>query len=319
MSARGASAAGPGRQYLHHSSQCGAARRPIPSRRNAAGLPGGCLRSSLRAAQFPPAGMPPACPADSYARRYVPRQSPPAGMPPACPADAYARRYVPPNPLPPECRRLARRILTLVATRRPIRSRRNAAGLPGGFLRSSLRAAQSAPADAAGLPGDLRSSLRPPNPSRRMPPACPADSYARRYVPPNPLPPECRRLARRILTLVATRRPIRSRRNAAGLPGGFLRSSLRAAQSAPAGMPPACPADSYARRYVPPNPLPPECRRLARRILTLVATRRPIRSRRTNSGGTRRDAQPWRLPGSPGTRQLTLFRWLMAQGGKTRW
>ena len=246
-------------------------------------------------------------------------QSPPAGMPPACPADSYARRYVPPNSLPPECRRLARRILTLVATCRPIPSRRNAAGLPGGCLRSSLlRRPIPSRRNAAGLPGGfLRSSLPAAQSAPAgMPPACPADSYARRYVPPNPLPPECRRLARRILTLVATRRPIRSRRNAAGLPGGFLRSSLPAAQSAPAGMPPACPADSYARRYVPPNPLPPECRRLARRILTLVATRRPIPSRRTNSGGTRRDAQPWRLPGSPGTRQLTLFRWLMVHGGK---
>ena len=271
--------------------------RPIRSRRNAAGLPGGCLRSPLPAAQ-----------------------SAPAGMPPACPADSYARRYAPPNLLPPECRRLARRILrsslraaqsapagmppacpadlTLVATCRPIRSRRNAAGLPGGSYARRYPPPNPLPPNAAGLPGGcLRSSLpAAQSPPAGMPPACPADSYARRYPPPNPLPPECRRLARRILTLVATCRPIASR-----------------------GMPPACPADSYARRYVPPNRLPPECRRLARRILTLVATRRPIRSRRTNSGGTRRDAQPWRLPGSPGTRQLTLFRWLIAQGGKTRW
>ena len=78
---------------------------------NAAGLPGGCLRSSLPAGQSPRAPTPPACPADAYARRYPPAsapgllapgcsprsslpagQSPRAPMPPACPVDAYARR-----------------------------------------------------------------------------------------------------------------------------------------------------------------------------------------------------------------------------------
>ena len=56
--------------------------------------------------------MPRACPVDGYAGRYV--QS---GMPRACPVDGYAGRYTP----------------------RP-RAKPNAAGLPGGSLRSSLGA-----------------------------------------------------------------------------------------------------------------------------------------------------------------------------------
>ena len=97
--------------------QVGAARRPIPSRPNAAGLPGGCLRSSLPAGQSPRAPTPPACPADAYARRY-----PPASAPGAVSSRllAHARRYRPANPPVPQCRRLARWMLTLVASRRPL-------------------------------------------------------------------------------------------------------------------------------------------------------------------------------------------------------
>ena len=91
----------------------------------------------------------------------------------------------------------------------PLLLRPNAAGLPGGCLRSSL-------------PPALLSS------------------------------PECHRLARWMLTFVATRRPCSPRPNATGSPGGCLRSSL----------PPALLSS-------------PECHRLARWMLTLVATAGP--------------------------------------------
>ena len=146
-------------------------------------------------------------------------------MPPACPVVGYARRYRRPASWR-ECHRLARWIVTLVATaglallarmpparpvdayarryRRPRSPRANATGLPGGCLRSSLPPARSPRPNATGLPGGcLRSSLPPARSPARMPPACPVDAYARRY-----------------------RRPRSSRPNATGLPGGLLRSSL---------------------------------------------------------------------------------------------
>ena len=184
-------------------------------------------------------------------------QSPPAGMPPACPVVAYARRYPPANPLRPECHRLVRWSLTLAATRRPIPSGRNATGLSGGRLRSPLPAGQSPPAG--------------------MPPACPVVAYARRYPPANPLRPECHRLVRWSLTLAATRRPIPSGRNATGLSGGRLRSPLRAGQSPPAGMPPACPVVAYARRYPPANPLAPDEQRRDPTGRVAVVFLRPFR------------------------------------------
>ncbi len=144
--------------------------------------------------------MPPACPADAYARRYRPASAPgavssrllaharryaPASAPGAVSSRllAYARRYRPATLLAPQCRRLARRMLTLVATRRPISSRPNAAGLPGGCLRSSLRAGQSAP-------GAVSSRLL---------------AHARRYRPANLPTPQCRRLARRIIRFRVTK------------------------------------------------------------------------------------------------------------------
>ena len=128
---------------------------------------------------------------------------PPRPMPPACPADVYARRYNRP-PTPP-----------------------NAAGLPGGCLRSSLQSVAH-PAQCHRLARRMFTLVatigRPPRP---MPPACPADVYARRYHRP-PTPP-----------------------NAAGLPGGCLRSSL--------------PSASH----------PAQCHRLARWMFTLATTTAP--------------------------------------------
>ena len=123
----------------------------------------------------------------------------------------------------------------------------NAPGLPGGFLRSPL------------LPG--------PRPAS-MPPACPGDSYARRYCRDRARL-QCPRLARGILTLAATAGTAPGF-NAPGLPGGFLRSSLLPGPS-PASMPPACPGDSYACRYCRDRARL-QCPRLARGILTLAAT-----------------------------------------------
>jgi len=90
-----------------------------------------------------------------------------------------------------------------------VRSRSILRGLPGGYLRSQLPGTRSPP----------------PN---LMPPACPVDSYVRRYPEPaHRSPTQCHRLARWILTFAATRNPLTAPQlNATGLPGGFLRSLL---------------------------------------------------------------------------------------------
>ena len=135
-----------------------------PPVRTPPACPGDALRSSLPAGQSPPS---PECPRLArwmlYARRYPPANFLLARMPPACPVDAYAGRYPPANlslaliprlarwmltlvatrrPISPslKCPRLARWMLTLVATRRPISSRSNAAGLSGGCPRPPLAA-----------------------------------------------------------------------------------------------------------------------------------------------------------------------------------
>ena len=70
---------------------------------------------------------------------------------------------------------------------------------------------------------------------------------------------ECHRLARWIVTFIATRSNIEVAWNATGLPGGSLRSLLHGATSRLPGMPPACPVDRYVPRYG-------SCERTYRRI-----------------------------------------------------
>ena len=131
-------------------------------------------------------------------------------------------------------------------------NRVNAPGLPGGSLRSWLHAAARAPLL------------------------------------------ECPRLARGIVTFVATTRQLeRPSSNAPGLPGGSLRSWLpRGSSSAPPRMPPACPGDRYVRGYHAAARAPLlECPRLARGIVTFVATTRQLERPSSNAPGLLRESR----------------------------
>ena len=110
--------------------------------------------------------------------------------------------------------------------------------------------------NATGLPGgSLRSSLQGTTPKhRRMPPACPVDRYVPRYRRHTRSCLECHRLARWIVTFLATED------RAANLPG----------------MPPACPVDRYVPRYTGQHRSCLECHRLARWIVTFLATQDSI-------------------------------------------
>ena len=105
--------------------------------------------------------MPPACPVDAYAGRYSQRPPSRSRMPPACPVDAYAGRYSQRPPSRSQCHRLARWIVTLVATANAAPSRSQCHRLARWIV---TLVATAKPALA--LP---------------MPPACPVDRYARRY------------------------------------------------------------------------------------------------------------------------------------------
>ena len=99
-----------------------------------------------------------------------------------------------------------------------------------------------------GMPIDLA-----PPPASLRAPECrrPARRSLRSSLPrASPFPPECRRLARRMLTLVTT----------AGL-------------APPSRMPPACPADAYARRYRRPRPSLPNAVRMEQRTKRLSIER----------------------------------------------
>ena len=173
-----------------------------------------------------------------------------------------------------ECHRLARWIVTFLATADSIEATSNATGLPGGSLRSSLQRAASklprmppacrwivtflatadsieATSNATGLPGgSLRSLLqRTASKLPRMPPACPVDRYVPRYSGQHRSYLECHRLARWIVTFLATADSIEATR-----------------------MPPACPVDRYVPCYSGQHRSYLECHRLARWIVTLLAT-----------------------------------------------
>jgi hypothetical protein len=132
--------------------------------------------------------MPPACPGDTYAPRYTQRLRAPSSNAPGLPG-GYLRSSL----------------------QRPRALRWNAPGSPGGYLRSSLHATPSrpfveCPRPARGILTLLATTApRPPMecprlargiltllatnnafaPRRRMPPACPGDSYAPRYNGPS--------------------------------------------------------------------------------------------------------------------------------------
>ena len=105
----------------------------------------------------------------------------------------------------------------------------NATGLPGGSLRSLLQGTTWQ------LPG--------------MPPACPVDRYVPCYRGPHGNCLECHRLARWIVTFLATGDRMATAWNATGLPGGSLRSLLQGTAWQLPGMPPACPVDRYVPCY----------------------------------------------------------------------
>ena len=105
-----------------------------------------------------------------------------------------------------------------------------------------------------------------------MPPACPVDRYVPCYRERHRSCLECHRLARWIVTFLATGNGIEATWNATGLPGGSLRSLLQGTASKLPGMPPACPVDRYVPCYRGRHRSYLECHRLARWIVTFLAT-----------------------------------------------
>ena len=106
----------------------------------------------------------------------------------------------------------------------------------------------------------------------RMPPACPVDRYVPCYSGQHRSQLQCHRLARWIVTFLAAADSIEASCNATGLPGGSLRSLLQRTASKPAAMPPACPVDRYVPCYSGQHPSQLQCHRLARWIVTFLAT-----------------------------------------------
>ena len=97
-----------------------------------------------------------------------------------------------------------------------------------------------------------------------MPPACPVDRYVLCYTTQHRSNLKCHRLARWIVTFLATPRSIAAIWNATGLSGGSLRSSLQHGASQQSGMPPACPVDRYVPCYTTQHRSNLKCHRLAR-------------------------------------------------------
>ena len=150
-------------------------------------------------------------------------------MPPACPVDCYVPCYTNSVAAGPECHRLARWIVTFLATQTASPLDPNATGLPGGLLRSLLHKQRRR--------------------WTRMPPARPVDCYVPCYTNSVASGPECHRLARWIVTFLATQTASPLDPNATGLPGGLLRSLLHKQRRLWTRMPPACPVDCYVPCY----------------------------------------------------------------------
>ena len=178
-------------------------------------------------------------------------------MPPACPVDRYVPRYSKTASPLDKCHRLARWIVTFLATAANAKPPQNATGLPGGSLRSLLQQANAKPPqNATGLPGgSLRSLLH----ARRPSPPHKCHRLARWIVTflatagQRQASHKCHRLARWIVTFLATARRHRLSTNATGLPGGSLRSLLQQAGIGSLQMPPACPVDRYVPCYRGPR------------------------------------------------------------------
>ena len=124
-----------------------------------------------------------------------------------CPVDRYVPCYTGQHRSFLECHRLARWIVTFLATPDSIEAFWNATGWPGGSLRSLLHRT------ASKLSG--------------MPPAGPVDRYVPCYTGQHRSFLECHRLARWIVTFLATPDSIEAFWNATGWPGGSLRSLLQ--------------------------------------------------------------------------------------------
>ena len=205
-----------------------ATRKAGKNAENAPGLSGGWLRSLLQAKQGKTPRMPPACPGDGYVPCYTQSRE--------------ERR---------ECPRLARGMVTFLATREAGKNAENAPGLSGGWLRSLLQAKQRT--------------------TPRMPPACPGDGYVPCYRQSSEERRECPRLARGMVTFPATRKAANNAENAPGLSGGWLRSLLQAKQRTTPRMPPACPGDGYVPCYRQSSEQRRERPRLVRGMLTFLA------------------------------------------------
>ena len=171
-----------------------------------------------------------------------------------------------------ECHRLARWIVTFLATGRYKVPCANATGWPGGSLRSLLQGDTVLCPNATGWPGGLLRSLLQgdtvlcPNAT-----GWPGGSLRSLLQGDTVLCPN------------ATGWPGGSLRsllqgdtvlcpNATGWPGGSLRSLLQGDTKCLARMPPAGPVDRYVPCYRAIQSALPECHRLARWIVTFLAT-----------------------------------------------
>ena len=166
---RGGRAARPARAQDRSSSNCWAIRPPVKWTRCCPRRPDfltGGRASTLAVATR----------ADLDALRagsQIATPAPPARVPPACPVDAYARSYPPPPLLPPECHRLARWMLTLVA---------------GGQLAGVLHAVKPAPGSPEPLKAVARSlagfglNLAPRQPAMVLDPTPPEVRHHEQHV-----------------------------------------------------------------------------------------------------------------------------------------
>ena len=175
-------------------------------------------------------------------------------MPPACPSGmVYVPCYADSIKAAWNATGLSGGSLRSFATTNSIKAALNATGLPGGSLRSLLhQTASQAAWNATGLPGgSLRSLLH-------------RDSIASRL--------ECHRLARWIVTFLATPDIMQAAWNATGLPGGSLRSLLHETASQAALNATGLPSGSLRSLLHGQHRSRLECHRLARWIVTFLAT-----------------------------------------------